>query len=445
MALAFSVPAQAGLLYSFEDVAVGEMLNGDGVIVDTGSGITDGVQALRLAGSAGGYDKLGHIVLNDLVDTSVDITTFQADWAFDAVPGSAGGYNGLTLAMYNQTTATFRQIGGGGSDSNTVGEYIGSSSSTTTTVSYNLGPNDQAFLNSGLDAGDPIELGFYSNKAIGVVGDYTIDNLQFNGSLVGGPGQPVLLGSFEDATPGDQLGGTGFVVDSGPGITEGLQALRGTLTADNSYQKIGEISLPTPTNDVYSSFSVDWYHEFAGFSFGYLELIAAIFTEDGGFTQLSGAKTVGNPDAFIGFEDSQFTVEYELTEAQAAQLSAAQSVGLGATIEFFANKATDRGGILTVDNVIATLEEVDLIEGDINGDGSVDLLDLSILATNFQGTDTPYAREEGDLTGDGLVDLLDLSVLASNFNATAVPEPAGLALLGLTGVLISQRRNGIGA
>ncbi len=52
-------------------------------------------------------------------------------------------------------------------------------------------------------------------------------------------------------------------------------------------------------------------------------------------------------------------------------------------------------------------------EGDLNGDNTVDLLDLSILLNVF-GTSDP----SGDLNGDGVVDLLDLSLLLNNFGTT---------------------------
>lgn len=94
------------------------------------------------------------------------------------------------------------------------------------------------------------------------------------------------------------------------------------------------------------------------------------------------------------------------------------------------------GAGLEIDNIDA-LEVV--LTGDANLDGSVDLLDLSTLASGFGGTGT---WKQGDFNGDGLVDLLDLSSLASNFNGVtgAVPEPATAAVIALGLVGLAARR-----
>ncbi len=54
--------------------------------------------------------------------------------------------------------------------------------------------------------------------------------------------------------------------------------------------------------------------------------------------------------------------------------------------------------------------------GDLNGDGLVDLVDLTTLLANF-GTPSGAARAQGDLDGDGDVDLSDLATLLSQFGS----------------------------
>ena len=55
------------------------------------------------------------------------------------------------------------------------------------------------------------------------------------------------------------------------------------------------------------------------------------------------------------------------------------------------------------------------LPGDANGDGIVDLADLTILARNWK---KPGVWETGDFNGDGFVDLADLTILARNWKKT---------------------------
>jgi uncharacterized protein (DUF2141 family) len=73
--------------------------------------------------------------------------------------------------------------------------------------------------------------------------------------------------------------------------------------------------------------------------------------------------------------------------------------------------------------------------GDANGDGRVDINDLTIVLTNYGRTGMTWTQ--GEFTGDGKVDINDLTIVLTNYGQTAgasarpgaVPEPGALALL----------------
>ena len=74
--------------------------------------------------------------------------------------------------------------------------------------------------------------------------------------------------------------------------------------------------------------------------------------------------------------------------------------------------------------------------GDANGDGRVDINDLTIVLTNFG--QTGMAWSQGDFIGDDTVDIDDLTIVLSNYgygvtapSPAPVPEPSALALLAL--------------
>ena len=83
--------------------------------------------------------------------------------------------------------------------------------------------------------------------------------------------------------------------------------------------------------------------------------------------------------------------------------------------------------------------------GDTDGDGDVDIEDISVLAANWDQCGKTWA--DGDFTGDGCVTIEDLSLLAANWGAgtssSSVPEPATLSALvlgGLAAVIRKGRR-----
>jgi hypothetical protein len=96
-------------------------------------------------------------------------------------------------------------------------------------------------------------------------------------------------------------------------------------------------------------------------------------------------------------------------------------------------------------------QELPALPGDANGDGEVDINDLTIVLANFGKTGCVWSQ--GCMDGDptGTVDINDLTIVLTNFGKTAgasatgvaaVPEPPGLLLLGTAaaGILVGARR-----
>lgn len=99
-----------------------------------------------------------------------------------------------------------------------------------------------------------------------------------------------------------------------------------------------------------------------------------------------------------------------------------------------------------------------LIDGDANFDGIVDIKDLAVLATHWQGAADRWSS--ADFNFDGVVTAIDLGFIATNWQSTSgalgpqlgfgaalsalglnnVPEPASIALIGLVGASTLGRR-----
>ncbi len=103
-----------------------------------------------------------------------------------------------------------------------------------------------------------------------------------------------------------------------------------------------------------------------------------------------------------------------------------------------------------VDNV--RILQYNFIPGDANGDGKVDINDLTIVLGHYNQQGMTWT--EGDFTGDGVVDINDLTIVLANYNTTAtyggpaaVPEPGGAVMLiaGLMALLVGLRPIACGA
>ena len=85
---------------------------------------------------------------------------------------------------------------------------------------------------------------------------------------------------------------------------------------------------------------------------------------------------------------------------------------------------------------------VALLPGDANGDGKVDINDLTIVLANF-GKSTGMSWSSGDFNNDGKVDVNDLTIVLANYGQTAgaagmaaVPEPTTVTVLPASAVCL---------
>jgi autotransporter-associated beta strand protein len=107
--------------------------------------------------------------------------------------------------------------------------------------------------------------------------------------------------------------------------------------------------------------------------------------------------------------------------------------------------AWDTSNLYTTGELI--VGDVIPVPGDTDGDGDVDDADLGVAFSNYtgplaSGTGNKTAAQ-GDTDGDGDVDDADLGAAFAAYTgpiAAAVPEPSGLALLGLGGLLGVRRQ-----
>lgn len=108
------------------------------------------------------------------------------------------------------------------------------------------------------------------------------------------------------------------------------------------------------------------------------------------------------------------------------------------------------------DGVIYQILALNAPDGDANFDGTVNALDLSILASNWL-TSVGGGSADGDFNIDGTVNALDLSILANNWLTSvsgdgvsfsdaagtndlgSIPEPSSLLLLGAASLLLIKR------
>ena len=87
------------------------------------------------------------------------------------------------------------------------------------------------------------------------------------------------------------------------------------------------------------------------------------------------------------------------------------------------NGASASFTVSTLDGYGYAVTTATVVPGDVNGDGQVDINDLTIVLANF-GQTTGMTWSTGDLNGDGRVDFNDLTILLTAYGQMAARRPA---------------------
>jgi hypothetical protein len=158
----------------------------------------------------------------------------------------------------------------------------------------------------------------------------------------------------------------------------------------------------------------------------------------------------GNSKLTIWQDPTVFTSEADATAAAAPLEFRTFALGTNADITHLTMTGIDYSRAASFDEPRfgTTWEDVvpePMIDGDLDGDGFVGITDLNIVLGAWNQNVTAGDPMMGDPSGDGFVGIEDLNVVLGNWNAgtppsaVAVPEPAGLMLLGTGGLLWLRR------
>jgi hypothetical protein len=181
---------------------------------------------------------------------------------------------------------------------------------------------------------------------------------------------------------------------------------------------------------------------------------AVLFKHDGTIVKLGDgrnftfARAINGSGTVVGYEFVSSGTHAFVSNGTAGSVmdlnSTALVPGLGTWVLNYAYGIDDRGDIIGrgYPTGVAPTHAFLLkptIAGDANGDGTVNIGDLSILLANFDKTGMTW--NQGDFDANGTVNIADLSQMLANFDKTAnssgpgikaVPEPSSLVLLAIS-------------
>jgi hypothetical protein len=138
------------------------------------------------------------------------------------------------------------------------------------------------------------------------------------------------------------------------------------------------------------------------------------FTTPSGTTTFTSATGVDGQYRQAKIEYNPLSGAVKATFGDETIYNGTTSTGLTAQAVRVSNSmgSSYNAGTLFVDNLGSM--HTSFMPGDANGDGAVNVSDLSLLAANY-GTASGATWGMGDFTGDGAVNVSDLSLLAANY------------------------------
>ena len=115
----------------------------------------------------------------------------------------------------------------------------------------------------------------------------------------------------------------------------------------------------------------------------------------------------------INLYDADATLVATLQAEADGTFSVVAPVGLYTVVAEAAGYLNAEGAAELLANETLTKATVELVAGDIDGNGVIDQFDALTIGMNYNGS----MPEEADLNADGLINVLDLEVLAANYHA----------------------------